>query len=391
MAAVSPLPKDGVNPSHQQNAGEKMPDKPTTATAAPADTAITTRATSSYLLLRLFTSGFFNSWLAVSYLFRYPHSVGIQHYLCNELRKFPIEEVEFFLPQLVHLLLTRPNESIALESLLLDLSIRSSHIAILFYWHLNAYFHDMKGNPRTASFKLCQRTINQLQLILFVDDAPDLLCDSPAPVRNAFMRFAQSTRSRLNNLASTALDWRRAVSFQLAPRVRENAVATLVGMSGVLAGFGSPAIGQCMGALAIAQSRRGKISDAASTADPDICIGGAQRSLDGGDTWHRPSEDSAEDDTPDSSEILEREGGPLKQRPSFPSRQSRASPKDSLLYIESDSEVSSRSHRLGSATTKGGGVRTSSKVSRTLKSAPSDPTPDAASACRDYDKLYLGK
>lgn len=56
---------------------------------------------SNALLLRLFTSEFFNSWIAVSYLFRYPDNVGIQHYLCNELKSFPLSEIEFFLPQLV--------------------------------------------------------------------------------------------------------------------------------------------------------------------------------------------------------------------------------------------------------------------------------------------------
>ncbi|KAJ2793314.1 Phosphatidylinositol 4-kinase pik1alpha (PI4-kinase)(PtdIns-4-kinase), partial [Coemansia furcata] len=95
-------------------------------------------ATNSSLLLRLFTSQFFDSWLAVSYLFRYPHIPGVQHYLCNELRKFPLDEVEFFLPQLVHLLITRPNESTAIESLLLDMSLQSSHVAMLLYWYLQA-------------------------------------------------------------------------------------------------------------------------------------------------------------------------------------------------------------------------------------------------------------
>jgi phosphatidylinositol 4-kinase len=56
---------------------------------------------SNALLLRLFTSEFFNSWIAVSYLFRYSDNVGIQHYLCTELKGFPISEIEFFLPQLM--------------------------------------------------------------------------------------------------------------------------------------------------------------------------------------------------------------------------------------------------------------------------------------------------
>jgi len=53
------------------------------------------------MLLRLFKSEYFNAWIAISYLFKYPDAVGIQHYLCNELKRFPLDEIEFFLPQLM--------------------------------------------------------------------------------------------------------------------------------------------------------------------------------------------------------------------------------------------------------------------------------------------------
>lgn len=51
-------------------------------------------------LLRLFESSFFDSRLALLYLFRYPTNVGIHHYVCNELKKFPESEIEFLLPQI---------------------------------------------------------------------------------------------------------------------------------------------------------------------------------------------------------------------------------------------------------------------------------------------------
>jgi hypothetical protein len=51
-------------------------------------------------LLRLFESDFFDTRLALSYLFRYPKNVGIHHYICNELKKFPESEIEFLLPQI---------------------------------------------------------------------------------------------------------------------------------------------------------------------------------------------------------------------------------------------------------------------------------------------------
>lgn len=52
------------------------------------------------LLLRLFQSEYFNSWMAITYLHRYSDNIGIQHYLCDRLKEFPIEQVQFLLPQL---------------------------------------------------------------------------------------------------------------------------------------------------------------------------------------------------------------------------------------------------------------------------------------------------
>ena len=50
-------------------------------------------------LLRLFKSDFFDSWIAISYLFRY-RSPGVHDYLCNELYNTPSEDIEFYLPEL---------------------------------------------------------------------------------------------------------------------------------------------------------------------------------------------------------------------------------------------------------------------------------------------------
>ena len=51
-------------------------------------------------LLRLFQSEFFNTWMAVSYLYKYPDNVGLQYYLCETLTHLPIAAIEFMLPQL---------------------------------------------------------------------------------------------------------------------------------------------------------------------------------------------------------------------------------------------------------------------------------------------------
>jgi hypothetical protein len=57
--------------------------------------------------------------------------VGIQYVLCNKLRQFTYEELEFFLPQLCHLLISVDNESMALEEFILDLCEESVNSALL--------------------------------------------------------------------------------------------------------------------------------------------------------------------------------------------------------------------------------------------------------------------
>jgi hypothetical protein len=79
------------------------------------------------LLERFFESDHFNNdpSLAVSYLFRYSNHIGITYALCTKLRQFAYEEIEFYLPQLCHLLVSVDSESMALESFVLDLCMES--------------------------------------------------------------------------------------------------------------------------------------------------------------------------------------------------------------------------------------------------------------------------
>ncbi|KAJ1776768.1 Phosphatidylinositol 4-kinase pik1alpha (PI4-kinase)(PtdIns-4-kinase) [Coemansia sp. RSA 1824] len=216
----------------------------------------------SSLLLRLFTSQFFDSWLAVGYIFRYPELVGVQHYLCNELRKFPREEVEFFLPQLVHLLITRPNESTAVESLLMDMAVQSAHVAMILYWYLQAFLSDLSPNPRTASFKHCQRIFNQVQELLFTDMAPELIIDAPEPVQHAYLHAMENVTSTVPRPGSLAtLSARFRAMFRLAPQVRENAHAALVGISSAITAPGAPALASMMGWVAVAEGQTVKLSE----------------------------------------------------------------------------------------------------------------------------------
>lgn len=57
--------------------------------------------------------------------------MGIHYVLCQKLRQFPYEDIEFFLPQLCHLIISVDNESMALEEFLLDLCEESVTAALL--------------------------------------------------------------------------------------------------------------------------------------------------------------------------------------------------------------------------------------------------------------------
>lgn len=62
---------------------------------------------------------------------RYSNNVGIHYILCQKLRQFSYEEIEFFLPQLCHLIISVDNESMALEEFILDLCEESVNAALL--------------------------------------------------------------------------------------------------------------------------------------------------------------------------------------------------------------------------------------------------------------------
>jgi phosphatidylinositol 4-kinase B len=79
---------------------------------------------------------------------RYADHIGIHHVLCSKLRQFSYEEIEFFLPQLCHLLVSIENmESMALEEFVLDLCEESTHGALLVHlnWQAGLNIHMLIG------------------------------------------------------------------------------------------------------------------------------------------------------------------------------------------------------------------------------------------------------
>ncbi|KAI9197389.1 uncharacterized protein BJ171DRAFT_477921 [Polychytrium aggregatum] len=210
-------------------------------------------------LLRLFESEFFDSRLAIQYLHRYPDSVGIQHYICNRLNEFPQDEIEFLLPQLCHLLLTKSSASVALEDFLMSQCERSHHMAILSWvlrwlfgcrpvprpsfvrsilivhscsmlgpaqqtlWYLKAAINDVRVNPQSRTFRVGSRIYHRCQSIVFADLKPN----EPSRVPEY-------------------------PTFHIQP----NAKPVLVGMGMILAGVASPALTQSTHSMILSQARK---------------------------------------------------------------------------------------------------------------------------------------
>ncbi|KAK8253327.1 phosphatidylinositol 4-kinase-like protein PIK1 [Phyllosticta capitalensis] len=139
------------------------------------------------LLERFIESDHFNNdpSLSVAYLSRYADHVGIHYALCSKLRQFSYEEIEFFLPQLCHLLISVENESMALEEFIIDLCEESVNAALLTFWLFQTYLHDLAGNPQSESFKTCRRLYNKVQSIVFGANEPagrEKIKDNALPV-----------------------------------------------------------------------------------------------------------------------------------------------------------------------------------------------------------------
>ncbi|KAF4974922.1 hypothetical protein FZEAL_8252 [Fusarium zealandicum] len=222
------------------------------------------------LLQRFLESDVFNSnpFLPVSYLSRYADHVGIHYVLCQKLRQFPYEDIEFFLPQLCHLIISVDNESMALEEFLLDLCEESVTAALLTFWLFQTYLHDLSSNPQSDSFQTCRRVYNKVQHIVF-------------------------------GLADTARH----------EKIKENVLPVAVLSSFVLASVALPMIPQWAGPLAVAQARKPQpLTDlmleakeptkptrahTVSTANPR-----SRRARDGGRTFSAPDPKGSRDSSP---------------------------------------------------------------------------------------------
>ncbi|KAJ7452364.1 kinase-like protein [Mycena galericulata] len=229
------------------------------------------------LLLRLFLSpSFFTIPVALRYLTVYPDNVGITYYLTRRLSELDTHELRDVWGFICHLLVTRPTHSRALECFVVDIAQRSTHIAMITLWFLQAALRDLSSTPnRSHSFVICQRVLHKCHEIIFADLPPP----APSPYASLSLPF----QSRF---------LRRKVKPHFEPAV--------IGISMILAGApGMPQLTEIMGQVAIEQGRfeeEGASFKSVESQDEDIASYGSPSSAslsldDDADELDEPEED----------------------------------------------------------------------------------------------------
>ncbi|OAX44675.1 kinase-like protein [Rhizopogon vinicolor AM-OR11-026] len=184
------------------------------------------------LLLRLFLSpSFFSVHVALRYLMLYADNIGITYYLTLRLRELDTQELREVWGFICHLLVTRPSKSRALECFVVDISQRSTHIAMITLWLMQASLQDLSSSPSSPSFQVCQRTLNRCHEIIFGD--------LPTPVSSPYAGLDLPFQARF---------LRRKVKAHVEP--------AFIGLGLVLAGTPAmPKLTEIMGEVALQQGR----------------------------------------------------------------------------------------------------------------------------------------
>ncbi|EMD38409.1 hypothetical protein CERSUDRAFT_82660 [Gelatoporia subvermispora B] len=185
------------------------------------------------LLLRLFLSpSFFSVHVALQYLRVYADNIGITYYLTRRLRELDVQELREVWGFICHLLVTRPSKSRALECFVVETAQKSTHVAMMTLWYMQAYLKDL-APPRNKPecFLICQRILHQCHEIIF----GDLPGQSHAPY--------------------SSLQLPNSLAF-MKRKVKPHVEPALIGIGMVLAGAPAmPVITNIMGEVAAEQGR----------------------------------------------------------------------------------------------------------------------------------------
>ncbi|KAF8894630.1 hypothetical protein BD779DRAFT_1502166 [Infundibulicybe gibba] len=226
------------------------------------------------LLLRLFLSpSFFSVHVALRYLNLYADNIGITYYLTRRLRELDTQELRDVWGFICHLLLTSPTKSRALECFVVDVAQRSSHIAMITLWFMQAALKDLSSARHDSqSFVICQRVLHRCHEIIFSD-----LPASTTPYASLSVPFRWKSSRR---------------------KIRPHAEPVLIGIGIMLAGIpGLPRLTEAMGEVIIEQGRIDEDGHELKSLEPDSDETGLPQ------IPAQPEQPDAEDESGDDEEL----------------------------------------------------------------------------------------
>jgi phosphatidylinositol 4-kinase B len=141
-------------------------------------------------LLRMFRSEGFDAHMHIAYLFRMKDNQGVQDYLTNELYRMRERDIDFYLPELCLLGLSRASANM-LHAFLLDKAASKMYYALKIHWLFQSAVEDTSHRP------------------------------TPALLENAMKLYQESEMAVVNSrsISSRVIELRRSDSMSVPPSI----------------------------------------------------------------------------------------------------------------------------------------------------------------------------
>ena len=258
-ADVDVLPPRPPGHARASSQGSPAPATASGLAAAPASAVLAE-------LVRVAESDAFTAVRALGYLYRFT-DVGVQNYICQRLARCPTAEVEEVLPQLCHLLIARPQASVALQSFLVELCTHSMHCAVMVLWLLDAYLVEMadpalgadtaltaeESAARSEAYAVCVSLYHRCRRIIMSDGG-----DSDAAAAAGTAAAARSGPPPRGSAARTHV-------------LPGSGLAAALGAGLILGGVALPALVASIGPLVVSHARSTTIVEGEEwTSEPPL-------------------------------------------------------------------------------------------------------------------------
>lgn len=109
----------------------------------------------------------FDCFLCLYQISVHRNNIGVQHHLVSKLKTYPYSTLEFYVPQLIQILVSYESDSMALHDFIREMSRDHPHFCLLAFWNLQAYVFELRSEPASYSFHVVRSFLNGIQEIMF--------------------------------------------------------------------------------------------------------------------------------------------------------------------------------------------------------------------------------